>query len=36
MAGGFALFIIVMFLIGVIFFINDAHDDLKKQKIILK
>jgi hypothetical protein len=30
MAGGFALFIIVMFLIGVIFFINDAHDDLKK------
>jgi len=33
MAGGFALFIIVMFLIGVIFFINESHDDLKKQKL---
>lgn len=33
MAGGFILFIIVMFLIGVIFFINESHDDLKKQKL---
>lgn len=33
MAGGFVFFIIVMFLIGSIYFLNDAHDDLKKQKL---